>query len=79
MPTPTFSLDFSKVGIGILGIDFQDNIFISSDRFQNLLKKFPFNLRHHTTLYNRPLELPGQADSLYYFVRIRVNQTSAGS
>jgi hypothetical protein len=79
MSKPTYSLDFSEVGIGILVIDFQDNIFISSDGFQNLLKKFPFNLRHHTTLYNRPLELRGQADSLYYFFRIRVNQTSAGS
>jgi hypothetical protein len=40
MPTPTFSLDFSKVGIGILVIDFQENIFMSSDRFQNLQKNF---------------------------------------
>jgi hypothetical protein len=40
MPTPTFSLDFSKVGIGILVIDFQENIFMSSDRFQNLQTNF---------------------------------------
>jgi len=33
MPIPTFSMDFAKVGIGILVIDFQENIFMSSDRF----------------------------------------------
>jgi hypothetical protein len=31
IPTPTFSLDFTKIGIGILVIDFQGNIFMSSD------------------------------------------------
>jgi hypothetical protein len=51
MPTPTFSVDFEKVGIGILVIDFQGNIFMSSDRFQNLPNKFPFNLKRHSTLH----------------------------
>jgi hypothetical protein len=50
IPTPTFSLDFAKVGIGILVIDFQGNIFMNSDRFQNLQNKFLFNLRRHSTL-----------------------------
>jgi hypothetical protein len=27
MPTPTFSQDFAKVGIGILVLDFRENIF----------------------------------------------------
>ncbi len=52
MPTPTFSLDFAKVGIGVLVIDFQGNILMSSDRFENLLNKFLFNLRRHSTLYD---------------------------
>jgi hypothetical protein len=51
MPPPTFSLDFAKVGIGILVIDFQENFFMSSHRFQNLQNKFLFNLRRHSTLY----------------------------
>jgi hypothetical protein len=33
IPIPTFSLDFSKVGIGILVIDFQGNIFMILDGF----------------------------------------------
>jgi hypothetical protein len=53
---PTFSLDFAKVGVGILVIDFQGNIFMSSDRFQNLLKKVLFNLRRHSTLYDLPFQ-----------------------
>jgi len=53
MPTPTFSMDFSKVGIGI---DFQENILMSSDRFQNLLKTFLFNLTRHSTLSNLPFQ-----------------------
>ncbi len=52
MPTPIFSLDFAKVGISILVIDFQENIFMSSDGFQNLRNKFLFNLRRHSTLYD---------------------------
>jgi hypothetical protein len=43
MPTPTFSLDFAKVGIGILGVDFQENISMRSCRLQNLQNKFLFN------------------------------------
>jgi hypothetical protein len=53
MPTPTFSLDLAKVDVGILVIDFQENIFMSSDRFQNLLNKFLYNLIRHPTLSNR--------------------------
>jgi hypothetical protein len=53
MPTPTFSLDFSKVDIGILVIDFQGNIL---DRFENLQNKFLFNLRRHSTLYDLPFQ-----------------------
>jgi hypothetical protein len=56
MPIPTFSLDFSKVGIGILVIDFQGNIFMSSNGFQNLQNKFLFNLRRHSTLYDPPFQ-----------------------
>ncbi len=51
MPTPTFSLDSANVGIGILVTDFQGNILMSSDGFQNLQNKFLFNLRRHSTLY----------------------------
>jgi hypothetical protein len=61
MSTPTFSLDFEKVGTGILVIDFQGNIFMSSGRFQNLRNKFLFNLRRHSTLHNCVAELRGQA------------------
>jgi hypothetical protein len=53
---PTFSLDFVKVGIGILVISFPGNIFMSSGRFQNLLNKFLFNLRRHSTLYDLPFQ-----------------------
>jgi hypothetical protein len=56
MPTPSFSLDFIKVGIGILVIDFEGNISMSSDTFQNLLNKFLFNLRRHSTLYGLPFQ-----------------------
>jgi hypothetical protein len=49
MPTATFSLDFEKLGIGIVDIG---DIFMSSDRFQNLQNKFSFNLRHDSTLYD---------------------------
>jgi hypothetical protein len=53
MPTPTFSMDFAKVG---MGIDFQKNILMSSDGFQNLLKTFLFNLRRHSTVSNLPFQ-----------------------
>jgi hypothetical protein len=64
MPTPTFSLDFAKVGIGILAIDFQGNIFMSSDGFQNFQNKFLFNLRSHSTLYNLPFQSYDQRKSV---------------
>jgi len=44
---------YNKVGVGILVIDFQGNIFMSSDRFQN---KFLFNLRRHSTLHDLPFQ-----------------------
>ncbi len=56
MPTPTFSLNFAKVSIGILVIDFQGNIFMSSDKFQNLQNKFLFNLRRQSSLYDLPFQ-----------------------
>jgi hypothetical protein len=56
MPTPTFSLDFSKVGIRILVIDFQGNIFMKSGRFQNLQNEFLFSLRCNSTLYDIPFQ-----------------------
>jgi hypothetical protein len=56
MPTPTFSLDLEKAGIGILVIDFQGKVFMSSDGFQNLQNKFLFNLRCHSTLYDLPFQ-----------------------
>jgi hypothetical protein len=61
MLTPTFSMDFAKAVIGILVIDFQENILMISDRFQNLLKTFLFNLRRHSTLYNLPFQSYGQS------------------
>ncbi len=51
MLTPTCSLDFTKVAIGILVRNFQENISMSSDGFQNLLNKILFNLRRHPNLY----------------------------
>ncbi len=47
---PTFEKSSEKVGIGILVIDFQEKILMSSDKFQNLPNKFLFNLRRHLTL-----------------------------
>jgi hypothetical protein len=47
MLIPTFGKFNEKVGVGILVIDFQGKIFMSSDRFQN---KFLVNLRRHSTL-----------------------------
>jgi hypothetical protein len=64
MPTPTFSLDFSKVGIGILVIDFQGNTFMRSDRFANLQNKFLFNLRRHSTLYDLPFQSYDQSKNV---------------
>ncbi len=52
MSTP----DFSRVGIEILVIDFQENILMSSDRFKNLLNKFLFNLTRPSTLYELSFE-----------------------
>jgi hypothetical protein len=56
MPTPAFSLDFAKVGIEILVIDFRKKILMSSDGFQNLLNKFLFNLRRYSTVYELPFQ-----------------------
>jgi hypothetical protein len=53
---PTFSKTSEKIGISILVIDFQGNIFMSSDGSQNLLNKFLFNLRRHSTLYDFPFQ-----------------------
>jgi hypothetical protein len=64
MPTPTFSLDFSKVGIDILVRDFQGSTFMSSDRFPNLQNKFPFNLRRHSTLYDLPFQSYDQSKNV---------------
>jgi hypothetical protein len=36
IPIPTFLKSSDKVGVDILVIDFQGNIFMSSDRFLNL-------------------------------------------
>jgi hypothetical protein len=47
----TFEKSSEKVGV-----DFQGNIFMSSDGFQNLRNKFLFNLRRHSTLYDLPLQ-----------------------
>jgi hypothetical protein len=62
MPTSTFSLDFSKVRIGILVINFQENILMSSDTFQN---KFLFNLRRHSTSYD--LSFQSYVDEPFYY------------
>ncbi len=56
MPTAIFSLDFAKVGTGILVTDFQENVFMSSEGFQNLQNKFLMNLRRHSTLYDLPFQ-----------------------
>ncbi len=60
MPTSIFE----KVGAGILVMDFQGNIFMSSDGFQNLQKTFFFNLRRHSTLYDLPF--PSYVDKAYF-------------
>jgi hypothetical protein len=49
---------FAKVGVGILVIDFQGNICMSSDRFQNLQFKTSFN-----SLRASISELHGPADT----------------
>jgi hypothetical protein len=53
---PNFVKSSKKVGVGILVIDFQGNISMSSDGFQNLRNKFFFNLRRHSTLYDLPFQ-----------------------
>jgi len=45
---PTFEKSSEKLGVGILVIDFQWKILMSSGKFQN---KFHFNLWPHSTLY----------------------------
>jgi hypothetical protein len=64
MPTPIFSLDFEKVGIGILVIDFQEKNFMSSGGFLNLQNKFLLNSRRHSTLYNLPLQSYDQSKNV---------------
>ncbi len=56
IPTATFSPDFEKIGIGILVTDFQENILMNLDKFQNLLNKFLFNLIRHSTLCDLPFQ-----------------------
>jgi hypothetical protein len=56
IPVPIFSKSSEKVGVGILVIDFQASIFMSSHRFQNLLNKFLFNLKRHSTLCDLPFQ-----------------------
>jgi hypothetical protein len=52
MPIPSSE----KVGGGILVIDFQANLFMSSEWFQNLQSEFIFNLRRPSTLYDLPFQ-----------------------
>ncbi len=59
MPIPNFSKSNGKLRIGILVIDSQGNIFMSSDRFQNLLNKFLTSLN---SLRPSIAELRGQAE-----------------
>jgi len=50
IPILTFAKFSEKGDVGILVIDFQENIFMSSDSFQNLQNKFLFNLRRNSNL-----------------------------
>jgi hypothetical protein len=59
MPTPTFSLDFAKVGVDILVIDFQGNIFMSLDGFLNLQNKFLFNF-----IYDLPFQSYDESENV---------------
>jgi hypothetical protein len=54
IPIPSFAKSSEEADVNILVIDFQGNIFMSSDKFQNLQKEFLFNLRRHLTLYDLP-------------------------
>ena len=56
IPTPTFAKSTEKVGVAISVIDFCENIFMSSDKSQNLQNKFLFNLRRRSTLYDFPFQ-----------------------
>ncbi len=56
IPIRTFAKFSEKLVVGILVIDFQANILMISDRFQNLLNKFRFNLRCYWTLYDPPFQ-----------------------
>jgi hypothetical protein len=76
IPVPTFAKFSEKVGVGILVIDFQENIFMSLDGFQNLPNKFLFKNTSLSSLQpsiselrskqkrNGMIELRGQADIL---------------
>ncbi len=64
IPIPSFAKSSQKVGVGILVIDFQGNILMSSDGFQNLLNKFLFNLRRHSTPYDLPFQSYDQSKNV---------------
>ncbi len=53
---PTFENSSEKVGVGILVIDFQGNLFMRSGRYQNLQNKFLFSLRCNSTIYDIPFQ-----------------------
>ncbi len=53
-----------EVGVSILVIDFQGNIFMSSDGFQNLQNKILFNLRRHSTFYDLPFQSYDQSKNV---------------
>jgi hypothetical protein len=57
IPIATFEKSSEKVGVDILVIDFQGNIFMSSDTFL-------FNLRRHSTLYDLPFHSYNQSKNV---------------
>ncbi len=61
IPIPTFAKSSEKVGVGILVVDFQGNVFMSSDGFQN---KFLFDLRCHSTLHDLPFQSYDQSKNV---------------
>jgi hypothetical protein len=64
IPIPTFSKFSENVGVGILVIDFKGNIFMRSDRFQNLQNEFLFNLKRHLPLYDLPFQSYDQSKNV---------------
>jgi hypothetical protein len=69
MPTPTFSLDFSKVGIRILVIDFQGKSFYELKTSLNSLRPSISELRSQQNEQkgNGVTQLRGQAACLYLY------------